>query len=284
MITSLGKPRATSLMAEYSSILGDAALRSQTRRAEQIARIEAEFANRIRSEFVSNMSYELRTPLNTMLGFSKLLKEHRERKLPDEDVVQYAELIHDAAAHLLSVVNDILDISKLKSGRYTLEARELDLHGLLDSAIQDQQDFAARSRIKVALTSSSTYPRVKGDAEKLVQAFANLINNAIKFSDPQTTVAIDVGADGERGALVSIQDSGVGMSEDEIRVAMADFGQVDGGHARWREGTGLGLPIARALVELHGGSLQIRSEKGRGTEIFVSLPAATDETDDVMHR
>ena len=284
MITALGKPRSHSLMAEYSSMLGDAALRSQTRRAEQMARIEAEFANRIRSEFVSNMSHELRTPLNTMLGFSKLLREHQDRRLADDDIVQYAALIHDAASHLLSVINDILDISKLKSGRYTLKACELDLKEILAAAIQDQAEHAARSRIALDLTLDGRHPTIHGDREKLQQAFSNLINNAIKVSDPQGHVASIASCDVDGCALVTIRDTGVGMSEDEVQVALADFGQVDGGHARWREGTGLGLPIARALIELHGGSLRIRSQKSKGTDVLVWLPDAANQLDHVTQR
>ena len=120
---AFGNSKSNSLMSEYSSLLGDAVLRHRARVAEHSARIETELASKVKSEFIANMSHELRTPLNTVIGFSKLLSEHDKRRpLPDNEIVEYATLIHDAAGHLLAVINDILDISKIQSGRYTLDA------------------------------------------------------------------------------------------------------------------------------------------------------------------
>src|ERR1700752_4007487 len=118
---SVSSHQPASLMNEYASLLGDAVLRHRTRVAEHSARIEAELASKVKSEFIANMSHELRTPLNTVIGFSKLLSEHDQRHLKDEDVVQYASLIHDSAGQLLAIINDILDISKIQSGKYTLD-------------------------------------------------------------------------------------------------------------------------------------------------------------------
>ncbi len=120
-------------MGEYASLVGEAILRQRTRAAEHAARIEAELADRVKSEFISNMSHELRTPLNTMIGFSKILAEHDKRRIADSEIVEYAKLINDAAGHLLSVINDILDISKMQSGRYTLDAREVNIEEILQA-------------------------------------------------------------------------------------------------------------------------------------------------------
>jgi signal transduction histidine kinase len=123
----ISKQSSASLMGDYASLIGDAILRQRTREAEHAARIEAELASRVKSEFISNMSHELRTPLNTMIGFSKILSEHETRRIADADIVEYSKLINEAAAHLLSVVNDILDISKMQSGRFTLDAHEINV-------------------------------------------------------------------------------------------------------------------------------------------------------------
>jgi two-component system cell cycle sensor histidine kinase PleC len=259
-------------MNEYASLIGDAVLRHRTRMAEHSARIEAELASRVKSEFVSNMSHELRTPLNTVMGFSKLLSEHDKRKLPDSDIVEYSQLIHDAASHLLAVINDILDISKMQSGKYTLDAREINLDEVLSSCVSSMRYMADEANVKITTKFAFDLPWVRGDAVKLRQALSNLISNAIKFSHTGGTVAITAEKSGEGEILISIVDSGIGMTEDEVRIALSAFGQVDGSRSRWREGTGLGLPIAKALIELHGGKISISSIKGQGTQVAVLLP------------
>ncbi|MBX9926071.1 MAG: sensor histidine kinase, partial [Hyphomicrobiaceae bacterium] len=127
--------RSASLINDYASLLGEAVLRHRTRTAEHAARIEAELASRVKSEFIANMSHELRTPLNTVIGFSKLISEQERRKLPDAEIVEYANLIRDAAGHLLAVINDILDISKIQSGKFTLEKRDVQLDEILTACL-----------------------------------------------------------------------------------------------------------------------------------------------------
>ncbi len=262
----------TSLISEYSALLGDAILRHRTRVAEHSARVEAELASRVKSEFIATMSHELRTPLNTVLGFSKILGEHDRRRLPDGEVVEYAHLIHDAAAHLLAIINDILEISKIQSGRFTLEARDIALEEVLQACVASFRVMAQEARVTIDSRVPADLPLVRGDAVKLRQVFTNLVCNAVKFAPSGGTVALRASTTAEGGVLVAVQDTGIGMTPDELLVAMTPFGQVDGGRSRWREGTGLGLPIAKGLVELLGGTLEIRSVKGRGTQAVVSLP------------
>ncbi len=259
-------------MSEYSLKLGEAVLRSRTRYAEETARAEAEIATRVKSEFISNMSHELRTPLNTVIGFSKLLAESDRRKLKPEDVSEYARLIHDAAGHLLSLINDILDISKLQSGRYTLEAREVSIEEVLESVISSHRQPATEAGVKLEYLAKAELPMLRGDAQKLSQAISNILGNAVKFTRPGGSVFIETQVAGG-GATIYIRDTGVGMDEEEVKLALTPFGQVDGGKTRWREGAGLGLPIANALIELHGGRLEIRSAKTMGTEVGIYLPS-----------
>jgi two-component system cell cycle sensor histidine kinase PleC len=271
---SIGKNKATSLMSEYASLVGDAILRQRTREAEHAARIEAELASRVKSEFISNMSHELRTPLNTMIGFSKILSEHEKRKIADADIVEYAKLILDAAGHLLSVINDILDISKMQSGRYTLDARELSLEEILQAVYSTNRTAAREAGVSLDLEVAANLPAIRGDASKLQQAFNNLISNAVKFTLRGGSVKIEAVRLTDGNMAVMIHDTGVGMSPEELNIAMTPFGQVDGSRSRWREGTGLGLPIARSLIELHGGEIKMKSEKGKGTSVAVVLPSA----------
>jgi two-component system cell cycle sensor histidine kinase PleC len=272
---SFNKQKNVSLMGEYASLIGEAILRQRTREAEHAARIEAELANRVKSEFISNMSHELRTPLNTMIGFSKILSEHDKRRIPDTEIVEYSKLILDAAGHLLSVINDILDISKMQSGRYTLDAREICIEDVIQATVSTSRTAAREAGVSLNSEVAANLPLVRGDAAKLQQAFTNLVSNAIKFTLRGGAVKLEAVRLNDGGVGVMIRDTGVGMSTDELKLAAIPFGQVDGGRARWREGTGLGLPIARSLIELHGGQMTIKSEKGMGTEVGVILPSSS---------
>lgn len=270
---AFGSQKSNSLISEYASLLADAVLRHRTRVAEHSARIEAELASKVKSEFISNMSHELRTPLNTVIGFSKILAEQDRREVGKEEVTEYANLIHDAAVHLLTVINDILDISKIQSGRYTLDARELDVKAIIMRQIASVREEATKAGVKLIERFPPELPAVRGDEGKLEQIFANILSNAVKFTRSGGEVKIEAARLPDDAVAVFIRDTGVGMSPDELEIAKQPFGQVDGSRTRWREGTGLGLPIAKSLVELHGGELEIRSKKDSGTEVVILLPS-----------
>jgi two-component system, cell cycle sensor histidine kinase PleC len=260
-------------MGEYSALLADAVLRQRAREAEHVARVEMELASKVKSEFIANMSHELRTPLNTVIGFAKLIGESRRRQLTSDQIVEYADLIRDAATHLLTVINDILDISKMQSGKYTLDAREIDLKEIVEVVVASFARNAADLGVSIESNVDPAVPTVRGDPSKLRQVFNNLISNAVKFTPPGGSVSVSAGGLTDGGAAITIRDTGVGMTKDEIALALTPFSQVDASHSRWREGAGLGLPIAKALVQLHGGKLEVRSAKSLGTEVAVTLPS-----------
>ena len=174
---------------------------------------------------------------------------------------------------MLSVINDILDISKIQSGKYTLDSREVNVEEILNACIGSFRLMASEAAVTLQPQMAYDLPLARGDSVKLRQIFTNILSNAIKFTPRGGTVAIEALRTNTGGVAVLIRDTGVGMTAEEIAVALTPFGQVDAGRARWREGTGLGLPIAKALVELHGGHIEIRSKKGEGTEVAIILPS-----------
>ena len=260
-------------MRDYSAVLAESVLRHRAWFAEHSARIQTELASKVKSEFIGNMSHELRTPLNTIIGFAKLLGEQQKRRHQDAQIVEYADLIRDAATHLLAAINDILDISKLQSGRYTVDTTEVDLDEVLQLSLAGLRSAAIARGILLESKLDAALPSVRGDAGKLRQVFSNLISNSIKFTPAGGSVTVLAQALEDGGVGVRICDTGVGMTKEEVALALTPFGQVDAGLSRWQEGAGLGLPIAKALVQLHGGRLEINSAKSMGTEVLITLPS-----------
>jgi two-component system cell cycle sensor histidine kinase PleC len=255
-------------MTEYVAHIGQALLRQRA----APGRANSEVVNKVRAEFLSTMSHELRTPLNTVIGFSKILADHRTRPLDDKEIVEYATIIHDAAKQLLSVINDVLDMSRIQAGRYNLDRRDVNLDEVLHSITIAFAPAATRAGLTLRHDISPELRPVRGDPAKLRQIFGNILSNAIKFSAAGGTVAISASQSANH-AVVSIHDTGVGMGADDLTIALTPFGQVDGSPTRSRDGTGLGLPIANALTLLHGGQLKIASTPSCGTEVTVILPS-----------
>jgi two-component system cell cycle sensor histidine kinase PleC len=263
-------------LAAYSARLAESTLRHRAWLAERSVRIENRLAGHVKSsefvaKFMANMSNELRSPLNTVIGIANLLVEHQRRPLQDGDIVAYGERIRDAATHLLCVINDILDISRMHNDAFALDIREVELGEILQVALASLRPTAFEAGVALEGHFDRDLPSIEGDAGKLRKVFASLIGNAVRFTPRGGAVRVEGRRLQDGGVAVHLRDTGHGMTPEEIAAALSPLAQS--GHARWREGTGLGLPIAQALVQLHGGALQIESSKAHGTEVKVILPS-----------
>jgi signal transduction histidine kinase len=242
--------------------------------ADALARAvrQAELANRTKTEFLANMSHELRTPLNAIIGFSEILKEElRGPSHPSYKV--YAKDIFESGTLLLAVINDILDLSKVEAGKQELNLTDVAPMHIVRSSVALVRERAHGAGVKLALLGENEpLETIRGDPIKLKQILLNLLSNAIKFTPRGGAVAIGVVRQSAACTEFVVADTGIGMRREDIPVALEPFRQVDSSLSRKYEGTGLGLPLSRALAELHGGSLTIDSEPKRGTKVLVTIP------------
>jgi signal transduction histidine kinase len=242
-------------------------------KALEAEKLRAEAANHAKSQFLANMSHELRTPLNAIIGFSEIMGNEMFGPLGHPRYRAYASDINLSGEHLYHLINDILDLSKIEAGRFELKDEEIDFAEIVGSALRIVAERAETAELTLKKELAPDLARIRGDQVKLKQILVNLLSNAIKFTDPGGTVTVKAWRP-ERGGLVfQVIDTGIGIAPEDVATAMARFGQVDGALSRRRAGTGLGLPLSKALAEAHGGSLELQSQLGVGTTVTVCLPA-----------
>jgi signal transduction histidine kinase len=242
--------------------------------AARMALLDAESANRAKTEFLANMSHELRTPLNAIIGFSDVIQNEIMGKFAENPkYVDYARDIREAGTHLLHVINDILDIAKIEAGQLGLREDAFGAGDAIEACIGMLSDRAEEARVGLIRKQGETQARIWGDEKKFKQIILNLLSNAIKFTPKGGNITLSSAIGGDGNFELTVSDTGVGMAAGDLEKALAPFTQVDNARQRNHEGTGLGLPISRALAELHGGSLEIESELGFGTTVTVRLPS-----------
>ena len=232
------------------------------------ARIAAEEANRMKSEFLANMSHELRTPLNGILGFAELL----EMELEDPAQRDYAQTIKNSGEHLLTLVTDVLDLAKIEAGRMEFNLAPVDLPTLLQEVVAMQRGHAQQKNIFIDLQTNALPPGVLADVVRLRQVLLNLTSNALKFTE-QGGVVVRAHREGEQ-VRIEVQDSGIGIDPAEQTLIFEKFRQSDASITRHHQGTGLGLTLAKELVEHMGGHIGVISTPGEGSTFYVLLPAA----------
>jgi len=228
-------------------------------------------ANAAKSMFLANMSHELRTPLNAILGFSEIMRDAMLGPL-DQRYRGYANDIHLSGAYLLRLINDILDTSKIDAGQMHLEQNRIDLAELIGECERLVLERARTAGISLVCAVGRSFPPLAGDRLRLKQALLNLLVNAVKFTPAGGSVRVSASAARPHGIDIAITDTGIGMEPESIARALEPFQQLDNRLARRYEGTGLGLPLAKSLIELHGGKLSIESAAGKGTAARIWLP------------
>lgn len=259
-------------LSHFQAVGMDLTERKHAEAALERAMMDARAASRAKSNFLANMSHELRTPLNSIIGFSEMMTSEVMGKLPDV-YNEYAGFITHSGHHLLNIVNDLLDLSKIEAGMMKLDEMEFDPFVTVSEVVLMLKELTHKNGNEIVVVSNvDCTSRLFGDRLRIKQVLVNVIGNAVKFTkDGQVKVECSI----NEGALaIDVIDTGIGMTDRDIVVALSPFGQVDGHHLSKRfEGTGLGLPLAEQLMEMHGGTLSIQSEIGRGTTVRLFFPA-----------
>lgn len=249
---------------------------TERRRAElglMHAKEQADFANRSKSEFLANMSHELRTPLNAIIGFAEIIKDQLFGPVGQEQYIEYAKDIYDSGGLLLSLINDILDMSKIEAGKRDLAEADLDVAKLVRSVGVLVDSRAKLGKVKLLFDVPKDIPNLRGEERAMKQILTNLLTNAIKFTPEGGSVSLGALIDETGNMRLIVADTGIGIAKEDIQVALAPFGQIESALSRKHQGTGLGLPLTKALVELHGGVLDLQSKLGDGTTVTLIFPA-----------
>jgi signal transduction histidine kinase len=262
----------TLLEARYTGLALLAAKQEADAAAEHAneAMLEAKAADLAKTRFLANMAHELRTPLNAIIGFSEIIKLDAIQS--KERYPQYAEYIHDAGILLLNIINGLLDLARIQAGRVDLDEQIVAVGELIQSAVRTIAPIAQKKSINVdcKLVQASTLICV--DQTKFRQIMLNLLSNGVKFTEPRGSILIGSDLDGRGNLVISIKDTGIGIPPEHLERVLSPFEQVADHLTKENEGTGLGLPIARALIELHGGNLTLSSDLGIGTTVALRLP------------
>lgn len=255
----------------YEGTVEDVTEKFEQDRTLRIALRQAEIANRMKATFLAAMSHELKTPLNAVLGFSEIIRDEVLGPTAIAAYRDYAGDIHRSGTKLLTVINDVLDVSRLEGGLLTIEMRPENVLDVAEVAIKLARGIVSDKR-SVEVDVAIGLPSLLVDPRRLAQALGNLLANALKFTPEGGKIRFVARPMADGGVHLLVEDTGIGMAQETMAAALEPFRQLDGSLARRFEGAGLGLSIAKALVELHGGALSLKSAVGVGTVVTIALP------------
>ena len=247
------------------------------------AKQKAENANMAKTMFLANMSHELRTPLNAIMGFSELMCTEKMGPIGSITYRDYARDILDSATHLLQVINDILDLTKVESDDLELYKEVFELGETVTDVVRTVGGQAEKAEVSLHVRVGSDVPMLYSDERRLKQILLNLVSNSIKFTPQGGKVTTNAAISTTRELSISVSDTGIGIPESKFQIALSPFGQVDDGLARRYEGTGLGLTLAKSMTEQLGGKLSLKSKVGEGTVVTLTFPGEYIFMNDVSH-
>jgi signal transduction histidine kinase len=256
----------------HNALAAEQAAKQHAARLEE-ARSAAEGASRAKSAFLATMSHELRTPLNAVIGFAEMIEREIVGPVGAPAYTEYARDIHESASHLLQLINDILDLSTLEAGHLSLSEEKIDLRQTLQASVRMLAPRAEAGQISISIETESDSIPVICDERRIRQVALNLLANAVKYTQPAGRIIVRLTRDRDGSVVMSFEDNGIGIAEADLALVMAPFGRAETAFNRTTEGTGLGLPLTKRLVEAHGGELILRSAPGKGTTATVRLPA-----------
>lgn len=251
----------------------DITLRKQMEVSLRLAKEQADTANRAKSAFLANMSHELRTPMNAIIGFSEMMIKETFGPLGNEKYAEYLTDVHTSAGHLLEIINEVLDMSKIEAGRIELDESEVSMTELIKSVLRMMESRVFGKGLKMHEDIAENLPYIFVDQRLMRQVLINLVTNAVKFSNSGGNIYLTARTLERNVMEIVVKDEGIGIPEDKLEQAMEPFGQVsDKAENSGQQGTGLGLPLAKAMVELHQGAMQLESAEGQGTTVTFRLP------------
>jgi two-component system cell cycle sensor histidine kinase PleC len=265
-------PRLDAQGEDLERLIADRTLKLREKVVElEKARAAAVEASTAKSRFLATMSHELRTPLNAILGFSEVIEREMYGAAGDKRYPEYAHHIHESGSHLLSLIRDILDLSKIEAGKMELSCEPVGVADLIAEACRLTN---AERNHALCVHLGHDLPAISADPRAAKQMLLNLLSNAMKFTPPGRSIIVTAGSRADGGVTIAVADHGIGIAKEDIPMALAAYSQVDNAQTRSHDGTGLGLPIVHALMKLHGGSLTLESEVGRGTTVSLHFPPA----------